>query len=69
MKTLTTIDLTKEGEPTYKTYFYHKLSSKVYEVITNGYACTASIRCECGISKDLNWGSTLPKYILKQLNK
>lgn len=66
-KVLQKIDLTKEGEPQYTIYFYHKFNKFVYEVITNGNMCPVSIADECGISRDMKSHHTLPKYILKAL--
>ena len=67
MKTVKKIDLTKEGEPRYTTYFYHKDSEFVWEVVTNGKHCPLSIADECGIHKDMKSDSKLPKYILDKL--
>ena len=67
MKILNKVDLTKEGEPRYTTYFYHKYNKFVWEVVTNGKHCPVSIADECGINKDMKFGSKLPKYILNKL--
>mgnify|MGYP003151298124 CR=1 FL=1 len=67
MKILNNIDLTKEGEPKYITYFYHKYNKFVWKVITNGNACPLGIAEEVGINKDMKFGSSLPKYILNAL--
>lgn len=67
MKILNKVDLTEEGEPRYITYFYHKYNKFVWEVVTNGNMCAKSIANECGINKDMKYGSKLPKYILNKL--
>ena len=67
MKVLNKIDLTKDGEPKYTTYFYHKYNKFVFEVITNGESCAIIIAKECGINKNMKSGSKLPKYILNKL--
>ena len=61
------IDLTKEGEPKYTTFFYHKNSKVAFEVKGNGYTCAISLLDELGLSRDFKFGTSLPKYILKQL--
>ena len=67
MKLLNKVDLTKDGEPKYTTYFYHKYNKFVWEAVTNGDACAISIAEECGINKDMKSGSKLPKYISSKL--
>lgn len=67
MKVLKTIDLTKEGEPKYTTYFYNKNIQEVYQVISNGYSCAISLMDECGLGRAFKFGSCLPKYILNDL--
>lgn len=67
MKILTKTDLTKEGEPRYTTYFYHKYNKFVWEVVTNGESCAITIAEELGINKDMKFGSSLPKYITNNL--
>ena len=69
MKNLITLDLTKEGEPTYTTFFYHKDYDNVYKVVSNGLSCAIALRDECGLDKALKHGTTLPKYILNKLVK
>jgi N-acetylglucosamine kinase-like BadF-type ATPase len=68
MKILRKVDLTKEGEPRYTTYFYHKYNKFVFEVITNGDSCALSIAEKCGINKDMKFSSVLPKYIQRQID-
>lgn len=67
MKLLNKVDLTKEGEAKYTTYFYHKNNKFVWEVMTNGGSCPVSIAKECGINKDMKFSHKLPKYILDNL--
>lgn len=68
MKTLKEIDLTKQGEPTYITYFYHKDYKIVFKVITNGNDCAIGIARECGINKNMKFSNKLPKYIINSLH-
>lgn len=67
MKTLNKIDLTKEGEPKYITYFYHKYNRFVFEVTSNGKKCASSLMDEVGINKAYKFNSKLPKYIKDKL--
>ena len=67
MKELKEVILSKENEPTYITYFYHKLSSVVYKVVSNGSECAVSLGDKIGVSRSFNFRSTLPKYIEKQI--
>ena len=67
MKYLNEVDLTKDGEPKYTTYFYHKYNKFVWKVVTNGTRCALVIRDELKINKDMKFGSSLPKYITNNL--
>lgn len=67
MKILNEIDLTKENEPKYITYFYHKLNKFVWKVTTNGNTCALSIMDELNINKQMKFSSSLPKYITNNL--
>jgi hypothetical protein len=67
MKLLNKVDTTKENEPKYVTYFYHKFNKFVWEVTTNGTKCAPAIADELGINKDMKFGSSLPKYITDNL--
>ena len=67
MKILNKVDLTKENEPKYITYFYHKYNKFVWEVITNGEKCPISIASYLNINKDMKFSSSLPKYISNNL--
>lgn len=67
-RNLTKIDLTKEGNDKYTTYFYHKQSNDVYEVISDGTECAISLAVKNNISRSMSWSNKLPKYILKTLN-
>lgn len=67
MKILQKIDLTKEGEPKYTTFFYHKFNKFVYEVTSNGESCPISLAEECGINRDMKFSNKLPKYILNNI--
>ena len=51
----------------YTYYFYKKGVSNVYEVTTNGDSCTASVYKDAEIDSRFNWGTSLPKYIIKNL--
>lgn len=68
MKKLQVIDLTKDGEDKYTTYFYHKNLDTVYKVITNGSSCVAGTRKDLGFDRNINHGSTIPNYIQKKLS-
>ena len=67
MKILNEVDLTKEGEPKFITYFYHKYNKFVWKVITNGTECAVSIGKGLKINKDMKFGAKLPKYISNNL--
>jgi hypothetical protein len=67
MKILNKVDLTKENEPKYVTYFYHKFNKFVWEVTTNGTKCAPFIADELGINKDMKSSNNLPKYIKDNL--
>ena len=67
MKLLNKIDLTKEGEPKYIIYFYHKLNKFVWEVTTNGERCAIQVADDLGINKEMKHGYKLPKYISDKL--
>ncbi len=67
MKILNKIDLTKDNETAYTTFFYHKFNKFVWEVKTNGEKCALSIMDELGINKEMKHSNTLPKYIQNKL--
>jgi len=67
MKLLNKVDLTKDGEQKYTTYFYHKQNKFVWEVTTNGTKCALSIMDDLGINKQMKFSSSLPKYIKDNL--
>jgi len=67
MKILNKVDLTKEGESRYITYFYHKYNKFVWEVITNGKQCAPAIAKELNINSAMKFGTKLPKYITEKL--
>jgi len=67
MKLLNKVDLTKDGEQKYTTYFYHKQNKFVWEVTTNGKKCALSIMDDLGINKQMKFSSSLPKYIKDNL--
>ena len=67
MKLLNKVDLTKDGEQKYTTYFYHKQNKFVWEVTTNGTKCAPSIMDDLGINKQMKFSSSLPKYIKDNL--
>lgn len=67
MKYLNKVDLTKDGDEKYTTYFYHKYNKFVWEVVSNGEKCAISLAEELKINKEMKHGSKLPKYILNKL--
>jgi hypothetical protein len=67
MKLLNKVDLTKENETKYITYFYHKHNKFVWEVTSNGTKCAISIAEELGINKQMKNSNKLPKYIKDNL--
>ena len=66
-RTLKKIDLTKDGDPKYTTFFYNKNDSFVYEVVSDGCMCAISIAEKCSINKSMKHSTKLPKYITKDL--
>ena len=53
----------------YTYYFYKKGIPTVYEVTTNGDSCVANVYKETEIDSHFNWSNSLPKYIIKKLER
>ena len=64
-----TVYLTSDKECMYTTFFYHKDSQIVQEVITDGTTCALSIQDTCKLWKGLKHSSELPKYMKTKLTK
>jgi hypothetical protein len=67
MKRLIKKDLTKDGEPKYNTFFYHKQVDKVFHIVTNGNKSSISVADDLNIPREMRFSSEIPKYILNKL--